>query len=277
MHQIRIEGTLFGDKINVYRLLPERWEEFSVEHLIDLAQVLTSEAEPEKYPRMLLYRWLKIENRIFFNLDPAYVEQLCLILDFVLKENTLNKVLMPVIKHENVQLIGPKDSFTNFSFMDWILSENYFTIWQKKKTGNGLDDVNLDKILWCMYRPARKNFSSTHPKFRGDLRELINEYTVDQRSTIFSTLDKKTKMALLMTYIGNRNTVINRFRPVFEYASDKKMSDMYGSLGVIVSMIGDKFGKREELEQANAYEVFISWHQNIERLEEFERQKNEIE
>lgn len=270
MHQIRIEGQYHGEYLMIHREYPSKWQEFTRDHLLAWAEVLSSDVDPERYAEMLLYRWLRITPNIFFNLDRTYIEQLAATLAYLVADNTLDKVLITEFTHEGKTYMGPNDGFINVSFLEWILAENAFRKYQKTKR-----DEDLCTIIHCLYRKRRNDLHKNSPEYRGDLRELLNEHNVNERAEVFSTLESKMKMAVLITFIGNRNTVINRFRPVFDYASEKKMSDMYGSVGVIVGMVGDKWGTRQQIEQANAYEVFISWHQNIERLEEYERQMEE--
>jgi hypothetical protein len=269
MHQIDIEGKFHDEYLKIHREIPSSWSELNQAQLLQWAEVLTSGANRERFADMLLYRWLKLDNSIFFNLDKSYRDQMGVLLNYLVLENNLDKVLIKEFNHEGETFLGPADAFKNFSFLEWVRAESAFTRYQKTKK-----DEDIWKVFYCMYRPQRKNMTKLHQDYKGDLRELINDHTIDELSLVFSTLSRKMQMALLMIYIGNRNAVIQRFGAVFEYATEKKVTDMYGSVGVIVGMVGEKWGTRSEIERANAYEVFISWHQNIERLEEFEREKN---
>ncbi len=267
MNKIDIEGPYKKRYVKFHREFPEGWHEITREHLDIISEVFSSDQPVERHAEMILFRFLKLPNKIYWNLDPAYIEQLQAQLIFLWQDNTLPKVLYPKIFHNEIAYLGPDSAFKNIPFIDWIVGEQYFQKYQKTKSD---DDLNC--VIYSMYRPMRIDMTPDHPDYNGDMREILNDNTIEEKSKVFKSLSKEMKMMAYMTYIGNRNTVMQRFDSVFNDVERKGISDPYSWSGVLVDMTGTKWKTRKEVEQEKAYHIFIHWHQNILRLEEWEMQ-----
>ena len=265
MNSVEITGRINNRNISIHRSLPDKWDEFTLKHLDDLAEVLVSGQPEEKHPRMILYKWLDLPQEVFFNLDGLYIEKLSERLRFMFERNTLSKVLMPQFNHQSVTYYGPKDKFVNISLFEWVIGENCMQKYQQTKS-----DADLNTIVYTMYRPLRTDITEDSMEYKGDLRELINDHTIDKKAQVFKDLPKKEKMKALITFIGNRNTVMQLFEPVFADVQRKGIADPYSWSGILVDMTGSKWQTREAVEREKVYNTFIHWHQNILRMEEYE-------
>ncbi len=265
MHQAEISGEFKGKYIKIHRSFPSSWREMTDVHLDKLAEVLTSGEKEEFHAKMILFRWLRIPYNIFRNIDAYYIEQLSKQLEFLFKENDLNKVHVKKFTHRGIEFYGPKDGFINISFLEWVVAENHFQKYQQSKK-----EIDLNCLIYSLYRPIDRTINEDSPDFKDDFREMINEYTIEKKSEIFSDLPKKERMKALITYIGNRNTVMNRFKPVFEDVERKGIVDPYKWSGILVDMTGTKWITRDLVEREKVYNIFIHWHQNILRMEEYE-------
>lgn len=270
MNHINISGKYFNEYLTIIRSTPSLFAEITRWHLEIIAEVLNSEADPERHPEMIMYRWLNIPWNIYNEIDIVYRKQISLLCAFVFADNTLGKVLVPEIIHKGVKYFGPEDSFKNISFLEWILGETALKKYQATKK-----EKHLDEIVYCMYRPNRKDIDVLSSNYRGDLREPLNQFSYENKAEVFFDLPKKLKTMALITMIGNRNNVIHRFDAVFADAEDRGVEDIYGWAGVIRSMANGKWSSDAEIEQEKAYNVFIAWHQNINRLQEYEDQMEE--
>lgn len=269
MHQAEISGRYYDKIVSFHREFPSSWDELTESHLNDIAEVLVSDQPENKHHEMILFRWLKIPFAIFFHIDPAYKLLLAEKLTFLYEKNMLSKVLCPKITHNGIDYHGPKDAFINISFIEWVLGETSLKKYQANKS-----DEALNEIVWTMYRPFRNDITEQSTNYKGDLREVVNESNYDIKARVFKSLSPKDKMKVLITFIGNRNSVMHRFAPVFEDVDRKAMHNPYEWAGILVDMTGSKWTTREQVENEKAYNVFINWHQNIIRMEEWEMENN---
>lgn len=262
MHTVNIQGNIYDQPVSELCSMPASMLEWDRYHLMSYAKVLNTTGNLQKKKQILSCLFLGIEHSLYLNLDPVYKLQLAELTDTFFKENYLNKNLIPHFVHDDVLYYGPDDAFTNFTFLEWILCDQFFTKWQKTE-----DPFNIDKLIATIYRKQKE--SLTDEKYDGDPRIRLNENHIKDNAKSFETLPRNLKTALLTIYIGNRNTVIRRFKRVFE--DNEGEADKFGWTGVLVKLAGDKWGNKEETEYTNLYDMFISFDQNIEKLEEAER------
>ena len=262
MHQVHIQGNIYDRDINVLAVHPSQWEEWERSHLMHYSEVILKSTDEVKKKQMLSYLFLGIDQSIYLNLDPAFRLQLAALTDIFFEENYLSKNLIPNFIHKKQVYYGPADALENIVFLEWILADQFFNKFQE--TG---DIVHLHRLIATFYRVPKASYDKY---FKGDLREPLEEDLLEAKAEAFIDLPAVMKTALLTSYIGNRNTVIARFKRVFDGKQEEAGSNPFGWSGVLVGLAGTKFGNKKETEQTPMYDMFIHFDQNIQKLEEWE-------
>ena len=267
MHEIIIKGNIYDREIEVHTSHPSTWKEWERPHLMHYSEVLLKTTDEVKKKQMLSYLFLGIEHSIYLNLDPVYRLELAGLTDIFFQENYLAKNLIPSFLHDNEVYYGPADAFENCVFLEWILGDQLFNKFQQ--TG---DIIYLDRLIAVFYRSPKKQVDKL---YKGDMREPLVDDLLEGKAEAFATLPAVMKTALLTTYIGNRNTVISRFRRVFDGREDEAADNPFGWTGVLVGLAGTKFGNKAETEQTMLYDMMIHFDQNLQRLEEWEARNDD--
>lgn len=265
MHNVEISGNIYDEKISVMSSFPSDWLEWDRSHLLHYCRVQNMPCPLEKKKQALSFLFLGIERSLYLNLDLAYRLQIAELTSDFFTDNWLNKNLIPHFVFKKQVYHGPKDGFENITFLEWILCDQFFTKFQRTE-----DPFALDCLFAVMWRRQKSRIEIDSTDFDGDFRSTLNKSMIEEQAKVFSGLDQELKTALLTIYIGNRNTVTNRFKRVFENGSSDSETDKYGWTGVLVQLAGTKFGNKEQTEQTMLYDMLIHFHQNIVRLDEWE-------
>lgn len=178
-----------------------------------------------------------------------------------------------------IVLYGPTDEMSRQCFMEFIKAETYYWGWKKSlvrdmgdypdKPGNdGLRgsgdaggnpdavseaDEYLDKLIATLYRPMKREINWND--FDGDLRQLYNDTTIEQRVPWVAGLPLKKKMAIVLFYEGCRKQIVENpaFVEVFKrenkHAMQSRANDSARSGGTWIDALSSLAGQPIHLEQ----------------------------
>lgn len=225
--------------------LPQSWEELNLRQFTDVAHIFLKKCSEYERNMKLLWALSGLSAEEFTEEDPEEWEKRFPELDF-LKEIKFQKSFVP----EAGIYKGPEDELNNFSFNQLVTSFVFFD--QYKKTQQPED---LDKLLSVLYLEGdfdKKNYADNFSRFA-----LANE---DFKKTAY------------LNYFGLRQHFAELYPAVFSNTEEETAS--YSKLNpwdrLVDDLAGPKFGKKSEVGENNAHEIFI-------HLQNIEERRNESE
>lgn len=177
-----------------YHTLPTAWNELSGRQLV-YCMVLFSRTMSDARLQLELIRLLSgISPWQFFRAQVSELSEYFYLLDFLFKENTLTKNLLP--NHKD--FFGPADDLSNLIVSEYIFAESHYQQYKEQKS-----IADLNNLCAVLYRPAKANYDiETNPD--GDVREAFNENLIGYYGSKISHWPTEVKLAILHFYEGCR-------------------------------------------------------------------------
>ncbi|MBO0360743.1 hypothetical protein J0X19_22470 [Hymenobacter sp. BT186] len=224
-----------------YRV-PSTWNELTRAQLLGVMGVLYG---PEtKLPARL--RLLSVLSGAplaeLLTLPEIVVVQLYPLTDFVAsEEHRLTEQLLPEVKVGRTRFVGPRSSFRNLLFGEFIFADTYFRAWATHRSAEA-----LDLFLATLYRPAVPGLGPGDPRWRGDRREEFNEHRTEYLAQRLAHLPDAQKLAITTWYRGCRTQLELEFPEVFD-GPDEVRQGKPGDWGqVLRKLSGGAFGPLEQ-------------------------------
>jgi hypothetical protein len=160
------------------------------------------------------------------------------------KKNTLSRQLIPFVRSSPFnRLYGPADALQNTSAAEWAFADTYLNSFLKTK-----NEKDLNMLIACLYRPAGNKDKL------NDAREDFDLAKIEKNMLFTSKFNLEVKLAIAVFFIGCRNHIIEKFKPVFSGSNTKKV-DKSGWLGFFYDLAGPKTGTYHQVSTHNIYEL----------------------
>jgi len=185
--------------------IPTMWNELTSKQLVAILRVCNAnwslmEAQVQLFKILTGIRWIKL-----WWLGPLEIEDKLYLVDWVFKDNSLTKNLLPIYRHH----YGPADNFSNLQVCEFIFTEQYYQ--QYKEQG---DLQYLNRLLAILYRPAKAGYNKNRNE-DGDIREPYNDNLTTVYARKIARWPIPLKEAILFWYEGCRNSLVNDNPDVF--------------------------------------------------------------
>lgn len=301
MKQLKINGQAYN--------IPSQWNELTYKQFAYLASLITDEIQVNEFKlKMLLYvSGLKVlprkevyqgenpdfvlaqKNKTFLisSQDLAFASN---IFDFMFKTekskekdgepvkylySKLHVSLLKSFKRAGKIYHAPADALGNCLFAEYIHCETFYVNYCKTK-----DQIWLQKIMAVLYRPKKSRTKTDSENFDGDIRQPLNDFLIDKRTEIFSSVPIYIKNMVYLFYSGCHNYIQASFPDVFSggSTSSKKKDDVFaGMMKLVNALANNDVTKNEQIRQSYLWEVMVTLNelalQRIDMEEKFKKTK----
>jgi len=267
MNQVEI------DDIN--RSLPSTWNELTREQLLYVSGLFASKLSLVEFRVKVLFEFLSVKRKILKRIAPEDAYALCESLDFLNKEVSLTRNLIPVIKSGFKKYHGPADAMVYCTFGEFTLACSALDEYQK--TG---EEKYLDQLIAILYRPVkffwfiRKYFTDNQ-----DPRSKFMNRTLKKRAGKLGMVDHCVKYSVYLFFNGVLNSLPALYPYVYRQKDEPDSQDK-GWVSLIISLADGKTDDKslETIMNSNLYNVFIGlnkkakeYHEYMSKIESYDR------
>jgi len=251
---------------NIRRFLPSTWNELTRKQLLHVSRLFRGELCLADFRIRALREFLAIKWKIFKRIDPEDAFVLCETLDFLTREVTLTRNVLPVISTGLRKYYGPSDAMTNCTFGEFTMASSVLEEYHK----SGLED-QLDQLVAILYRP-KKAFWFVRNYFTDnqDPRKKFVTRSLKKRCTRMAALDYHIKYSVFLFFSG----VLNSLPVLYPYVYQQKGnagSEDNGWASLIISLADGKTDDQslETVMNSNLYNVFIGLNKKAKEYQEY--------
>jgi hypothetical protein len=182
--------------------------------------------------------------------------------EFLLKENTLTKNLIPRYK----EFYGPADAISNLRMGEFVFSEHFYMAWSEDKE----NAVLLNNLVATLYRPKKKNYDFRKNR-DGDPRIAFNENLCEFYATSeIYAWPKNIKLAIGHFYEACRTKLVEDNPDVFGGGGEEAK---HGLISIMISVAeSHAFGDFEKVEQLHVGMIMIQLSEMIHKAKQLEKQ-----
>ncbi|WBA42986.1 hypothetical protein [Hymenobacter canadensis] len=241
---------IWGTKYSV----PASWNELTRAQLLGVMGILYGSPEcPPLPPRLRLLAVLSgVPVAQLLALPAVQCVQLYAATDFVFDEQQrLTEQLLPELQAlgSRVRWVGPRSSFRNLLFGEFIFADTYFRAWSTHRSAQA-----LDWFLATLYRPLVPGLGPSDVRWQGDRREPFNEHRTEYLAQTLTRIPDAQKLAIATWYRGCRGQLEQEFPEVFEvHEADAGSAQQAGDWGrVLRKLSGGAFGTLEQTSRQHA-------------------------
>ncbi len=248
-----LETTIGKRKRNV----PASWDELSLGQVLAILKALSISKSLKQAKLTILRALLDIPWAAFRNIRTESLAYQLRLTDFVFKQNTLTRQLLPIITVPYLyffrkKLYGPGDNFKTITVWEFIFAERFFLAFHNKK-----EEKDLDYLIAVLYRNQVKPYQPDSPDFKGDIREPFNESNIKNRLRGIAQMPALHKQLVLTWYTGCRWKLTKLYPQAFEPPArgEKKKPSPNPWLDMLGDLPADKFGTIQEARLENLHTV----------------------
>ena len=238
--------------------LPSTWNELTKKQLLYISKQFQKGISVVDFKVQALYELLTVKKKLFFRIHPEDAHFLCQTLDFLLKDVTLTRNVIPVIWHRFHKYYGPSDTMLQCTFGEFTRAHSRLDLYFETKNEKFLDEIvailyRPKKSAWCI----RKYFSNSR-----DPRRKLHDLSLRKRTAAFQSLDPVLKYGVLLFFTGVLNSLPNQFPNVFRRREDSEESK-HGWVPLVISLADGKTDDEslERVLNSNLYNVFFGLEQ----------------
>lgn len=240
MNKVRLE---LNDK-SFLRELPSEWNELSKVQLLHLAPLVLSSKASIEVLREIAVHFLDLPSNLYKEMNLSQLDPIAKSFLPFWKTNNLTVQLLPVVRSSPFQkLIGPAAGLQNTSAAEWAFADTYLNSFLKTQ-----NEKDLNMLIACLYRPAGTKIKT------DDAREDFDLTKIEKNMLLTARFSFEVKLAIAVFFIGCRNQIIQKFKPVFSGTNAKK-ADKSGWLGFFYDLAGPKTGTYHQVSTYNIYEL----------------------
>jgi len=258
MNQVQID--------NIHRSLPSTWNELTREQLLYVSGLFASKLTLVEFRVKALFEFLSVKRNLLKRVAPEDAYTLCESLNFLNKEVTLTKNLLPVIKTGLKKYYGPADSMVFCTFGEFTLACSALDEFQK--TG---EEKYLDQLVTILYRP-KKVFWSIRKYFTDnqDPRVRFMNRSLKKRTSRMAKVDHCIKYSVFLFFTGVLNSLTRVYPYVYQQKDDFESRDN-GWASLIISLADGKTDDKslETVMNSNLYNVFIGLNKKAREYQDY--------
>ncbi len=263
MNQVEIDSKT--------HFIPSDWNELTKKQILFVSRLFHGQLTMVDFKLRALFNFLSVKKKVIKRIHPEDAYFLCESLDFLFKEVSLTKNLLPAIKIGLRKYVGPSDSMMNCTFGEFTIANSLFDSFSKTK-----DQKNLSEMVAVLYRPkkwfwfVRKSFTDNQ-----DPRQKFTNRSLKKRSTRIAALDYDIKYSAFLFFSGILNSLPPLYPYVYQQKSDSSNEDN-GWASLIISLADGKTDDKslETIMNSNLYNVFIGLNK---KAKEYHEYMNKIE
>ncbi|MCX6303507.1 MAG: hypothetical protein NT040_00925 [Bacteroidetes bacterium] len=260
---------------HIRRSLPSEWNELSRKQLLYVSRLFSAKLTLVEFRVKALFVFLSLKRKSFKRIASEDAFTLCESLDFLNKEVTLTRNLLPVIKAGLRKYFGPADEMVYCTFGEFTLACSALDEFQK--TG---EEKYLDELVAILYRPKkyfwfiRKYFTDN----QDPRRKFINR-TLKKRAGKIARVDHCVKYSIYLFFNGVLNSLPGLYPYVYQQKAETDSQDN-GWASLIISLADGKTDDKslETIMNSNLYNVFIGlnkkakeYHEYMSKIESYDR------
>ena len=242
--------------------VPTSWNEITGKQLVKVMDLLSKEVYPQEAMLYLLKILTGIRWWRFFLSSPTVFYEFFYLTEFLLKENTLTKNVLPKYKG----FIGPSDDFENLLMCEFAYTEDYFLRWREDESNIQL----LNELVAVLYRKKKSGYDEKKNE-DGDAREPFNEYLCKYyASAVIYHWPLAVKKAIAHWYDGCRTKMMQDFPSVFSGGGGEPAK--YGLLSIMRS-VAEKgvHGKFKDVEGLHVRMVMVELDEMMTEVEKIKK------
>jgi len=258
MNQVQID--------NIQRSLPTTWNELTREQLLYVSGLFATKLPLIEFRVKALFEFLSVKRKLLKRVAPEDAYTLCESLDFLNKEVTLTRNLVPVIKSGFKKYYGPADAMVYCTFGEFTLACSALDEYQK--TG---EVKHLEQLVSILYRP-QKLFWSIRKHFTDnqDPRSKFMNRVLKKRTKQMAKVDHCVKYSVYLFFSG----VLNSLPALYPYVyrqKDEADSQDNGWASLIISLADGKTDDKslETVMNSNLYNVFIGLNKKAKENQDY--------
>jgi len=249
-----------------HRSLPANWNDLTRNQLLYVSRLFRERLTIAEFRVKVLREFLSLKRKSFNRIDPEDAHFLCGTLDFLIKEVSLTRNVIPVIRTGLRKYYGPIHSMTNCTFGEFTLASSFFDEYQK----TGSED-HLDQLVAILYRPTKVFWSiRKHYTDHPDPRVRFKNRTLSTRAARMAKIDRCLKDSVLLFFIGVLNSLTNLYPYVYRQRDESDSHDN-GWATLIISLADGKTDDRslETVMNSNLYNVFIGLNKKAREYQDY--------
>ncbi len=267
MNQVEIDGKTYS--------MPSTWNELTRKQILFVSRLFQGQLSMVDFKLRALFDFLSVKSKVIKRIHPEDAYFLCESLDFLFKEVTLTKNLLPVIGTGWRKWVGPSDAMMNCTFGEFTMANSLLDAFYKTN-----EPKYLDEMVAVLYRPRkrfwfiRKGFTDNqNPRQRLAIRSL------ETRCKRMSAVDYSIKYSVFLFFSGVLNSLPVLYPYVYERKGDSGREDN-GWASLIISLADGKTDDKslETVMNSNLYNVMIGlnkkakeYHEYMTKIESYDR------
>ncbi|MDP1622737.1 MAG: hypothetical protein Q8M08_10415 [Bacteroidales bacterium] len=267
MNQVEIDGKTY--------FMPSDWNELTKKQVLFVSRMFQGQLTMVDFKLRVLLKFLSIKPKAIKRIHPEDAYFLCESLDFLFKEVSLTRNLLPLIKTGWREYIGPSDAMMNCTFGEFTMANSLLDSYSKTR-----EQKYLDEMVAVLYRPKkwfwfiRKAFTDNQ-----DPRKKFVNRSLKKRCSRIAVLDYDIKYSVFLFFSGVLNSLPMLYPYVYEQKGDAGSEDN-GWASLIISLADGKTDDKslETIMNSNLYNVFIGlnkkgkeYHEYMSKIESYDR------
>ena len=258
MNQIEIDGKIY--------FMPSAWNELTRKQVLFVSRLFQGQLTMMDFKLRVLLKILTIRQKVMKRIDHEDVYFLCESLDFLFKEVSLTKNLLPVLRTGRRKYLGPADAMMNCTFGEFTMANSLLDSFSKTK-----EQKYLDEMVSVFYRP-RKWFWFIRKAYSDnpDPRKKFVNRSLKRRCQIIASLDYEVKYSIFLFFSGVLNSLPLLYPYVYEQQGGTGNEDN-GWASLIISLADGKTDDKslETVMNSNLYNVFIGLNKKAKEYHEY--------
>ena len=258
MNEVQIDGQ--------HRSLPSTWNELSRKQLLCVSRLFSSKLNLFEFRVKALQEFLSVKRKTFKRIDPEDTYFLSETLDFLTKEVSLTRCVIPVIGTGLRKYYGPSDAMTNCTFGEFTLASSVLDEYHK----SGSED-HLDQLVAILYRPKKAFwFIRRHFTDHQDPRVRFMNRSLKRRTGQMAKIDHCLKHSVLLFFNGILNSLTSLYPYVYRQKDESESQDN-GWVTLIISLADGKTDDKslETVMNSNLYNVFIGLNKKAKEYQDY--------
>ncbi len=251
---------------NTRRSLPSTWNELTRKQLLYVSRLFQGKLSLIEFQTRALLEFLSIKRKIFRRIDPEDAFLLCETLDFLTREVTLTRNVLPVIRTGLRKYYGPSDAMTNCTFGEFTMASSVLEEYHK----SGSED-HFDQLVAILYRPKKvfwfiRKYFTDHQ----DPRIRFMNRSLKKRTTRIAKVDLCMKYSVFLLFNGVLNSLTALYPYVYRQKDESDSQDS-GWASLIISLADGKTDDQslETIMNSNLYNVFIGLNKKAREYHEY--------
>jgi len=267
MNQVEIDGRTY--------FTPSDWNELTRKQVLFVSRLFQGQLSMVDFKLRALFDFLSATPKVTKRIHPEDVYFLCESLDFLFKDVSLTRNLLPVIKTGWRKFVGPSDAMMNCTFGEFTIANSQLDSFSKTR-----DQKYLDEMVAVLYRPKkwlwfiRKAFTDNQ-----DPRKKFVNRSLKKRCRRIARLDYEIKYSAYLFFSGVLNSLPALYPYIYEQKRDAGSEDN-GWASLIISLADGKTDDKslETVMNSNLYNVMIGlnkkakeYHEYMSKIESYDR------